>query len=76
LFDASTFPTQFDADVRNYDISRFVKNTQPHIAGNRGSRFVVGAAAQACKQARIDIETDQPADGIDRRRMGVYLGAR
>ncbi|HML75234.1 MAG TPA: beta-ketoacyl-[acyl-carrier-protein] synthase family protein [Anaerohalosphaeraceae bacterium] len=75
LFDASTFPTQFDAEVRDYDISRFVKNAQPHIAGNRGSQFVVGAAAQACKQARIDIETDRPADGIDRRRMGVYLGA-
>ncbi len=75
LFDASTFPTQFDAEVRDYDISRFVKNAQPHIAGNRGSQFVVGAAAQACKQARIDIETDRPADGIARRRMGVYLGA-
>ncbi|MBN2512360.1 MAG: beta-ketoacyl-[acyl-carrier-protein] synthase family protein [Sedimentisphaerales bacterium] len=75
LFDASTFPTQFDAEVRDYEISRFVKNVQPHTNGNRGSQFVVGAAAQACRQAGIDIESDQPADGIDRRRMGIYLGA-
>lgn len=75
LFDASTFPTQFDAEVKDYEVSRFVKNVQLHKTGNRGSQFVVGAAAQACRQAGIDIETDHPADGIDRRRMGIYLGA-
>jgi len=75
LFDASTFPTQFDAEVKDYQLSRFVKNVQLHNTGNRGSQFVVGAAAQACRQAGIDIETDHPADGIDRRRMGIYLGA-
>jgi 3-oxoacyl-[acyl-carrier-protein] synthase II len=75
LFDASTFPTQFDAEVKNYDLSRFVKNVKLHVNGSRGSQFVVGAAAQACKQAKIDIETNSPADGIDRRRMGIYLGA-
>jgi 3-oxoacyl-[acyl-carrier-protein] synthase II len=75
IFDASTFPTQFDAEVKNYDLSRFVKNVALHNKGNRGSQFVVGAASQACRQAGIDIETDTPADGIDRRRMGVYLGA-
>jgi len=75
LFDASTFPTQFDAEVKGFDLSRFVKHVDYHKNGNRGSQFVVGAAAQACRQARIDIETDAPADGIDRRRMGIYLGA-
>ncbi len=75
LFDASTFPTKFDAEVKNYDLSRFVKNVDLHKNGNRGSRFVVGATAQACKQAKIDIETDTPSDGIDRKRMGIYLGA-
>jgi 3-oxoacyl-[acyl-carrier-protein] synthase II len=75
LFDASTFPTQFSAEVKNYDLSRFVKNVALHSKGNRGSQFVVGAAAQACRQAGIDIETDTPADGVDRRRMGIYLGA-
>jgi 3-oxoacyl-[acyl-carrier-protein] synthase II len=75
IFDASTFPTQFDAEVKNYDLGRFVKNVSLHSKGNRGSQFVIGAAAQACRQAGIDIETDRPADGIDRRRMGIYLGA-
>ncbi len=75
LFDASTFPTQFDAEVKDFDLSRFVKHVAYHQSGNRGSRFVVGAAAQACRQAKIDIETNAPADGIDRRRMGIYLGA-
>jgi 3-oxoacyl-[acyl-carrier-protein] synthase II len=75
IFDASTFPTQFDAEVKDYDLSRYVKNIDLHGKGNRGSRFVVGAVAQACQQAGIDIETDTPTDGIDRKRMGIYLGA-
>ena len=75
LFDASTFPTTFDAEVKNYDLSRFVKNTDLHAHGNRGSRFVLGACVQACRQAGIDVETDSPTDGIDRTQMGIYLGA-
>ena len=35
----------------------------------------IGATVQACRQAGIDIETDEPADGIDRSRLGIYLGA-
>jgi 3-oxoacyl-[acyl-carrier-protein] synthase II len=75
IFDASTFPSKFCAEVKDYDLSKFTKRAQLHKDSNRGSGFVVGAAAQACKQAGIDIETDEPKDGIDRRRMGIYLGA-
>ena len=75
IFDASTFPTTFSAEVKDYDLSRFTKNPQLHKYSNRGSGFAVGAAAQACKQAGIEIETDEPDDGIDRKRMGIYLGA-
>jgi len=75
LFDASTFPTHFDAEVKDYDVSKFVKNPDLHQHGNRGSLFVLGACAQACKQAGIDIETDLPSDNIDRTRLGIYLGA-
>jgi 3-oxoacyl-[acyl-carrier-protein] synthase II len=75
IFDASTFPTTFDAEVKGYDCAKYVKNPQLHEHGNRGSRFVVGAAAQACRQAAIDVETDEPTDGIDRSRLGIYLGA-
>jgi 3-oxoacyl-[acyl-carrier-protein] synthase II len=75
IFDASTFPTTFSAEVKNYDVAKLVKNPNPHKNGNRGSKFAVGAAVQACRQAGINVETDNPADGIDRKRIGIYLGA-
>jgi len=75
IFDASTFPTTFDAEVKDYDLAKYTKHPQLHKDSNRGSGFVIGAAAQACKQAGIDIETDKPTDGIERSRLGIYLGA-
>jgi len=75
IFDASTMPTQFSAEVKDFDLSRFIQSTDIHGQGNRGSQFVVAATAQACKQAHIDVETDTPTDAIDRTRLGVYLGA-
>jgi 3-oxoacyl-[acyl-carrier-protein] synthase II len=75
IFDASTFPSTFSAEVKNYDLTKYTKNPQLHKDSNRGSGFVIGAAAQACGQAGIDIETDKPTDGIDRSRLGIYLGA-
>jgi 3-oxoacyl-[acyl-carrier-protein] synthase II len=75
IFDASTFPSTFSAEVKDYDFAKYVKNPQLHKDSNRGSGFVLGAAVQACTQAGIDIETDQSTDGIDRRRLGIYLGA-
>jgi 3-oxoacyl-[acyl-carrier-protein] synthase II len=75
IFDASTFPTTFDAEVKNYKTSKFTKYPHLHEDANRGSGFVVGAAAQACRQAKIDVETIEPHDGIDRSRLGIYLGA-
>jgi len=74
LFDASTLPTTFGAEVKNFDLSKFVKH-DIHNQGNRGTRFAVAACAQACKQSGIDIETDAPSDGVDRTRMGIYVGA-
>jgi 3-oxoacyl-[acyl-carrier-protein] synthase II len=75
IFDASTFPTTFDAEVKNYDFRSHVRRPELHETSSRGSGFAVGAAAQACRQAGIEVETEEPADGIDRTRMGVYLGA-
>jgi 3-oxoacyl-[acyl-carrier-protein] synthase II len=75
IFDASTFPTTFDAEVKDYDFTKYTKNPKLHEHANRGSRFAIGAAAQACRQAQIDIETSGPTDGIDRNRLGIYLGA-
>ena len=75
IFDASTFPTTFDAEVKEYDFAEYTTNPQLHKHSNRGSGFVIGATAQACKQAGIDVETAEPTDGIDRSKLGIYLGA-
>ncbi len=75
IFDASTFPSTFSAEVKDYDFAKYTKNPQLHKHSNRGSGFAIGAAVQACRQARIGIEADEPADGIDRSRLGIYLGA-
>ena len=75
IFDASTYPTTFSAEVKNFDLTKYTKNLHLHKYSSRGSGFAVGATVQACKQAKIDVETDRPADGIDRSRLGIYLGA-
>ncbi len=76
IFDASTYPSRFGAEVKDYDKSKRTKRPQQHKYSNRGSGFVIGAVSEACRQARIAIETDVPAaDGIERDRLGIYLGA-
>lgn len=75
IFDASTFPTTFCAEVKDYELTKHLKNHHLHKDSNRGSAFVLGATAEACRQAGIDIESDSPSDGIDRTKMGIYLGA-
>jgi len=75
IFDASTYPTTFDAEVKDYDFTKYTKNPHLHRHSNRGSGFAIGATVQACRQARIDVETPRPTDGIDRTRLGIYLGA-
>ena len=75
IFDASTFPSTFDAEVKGYDFTKYTKHLNLHKYSGRGSAFAIGATAEACKQARIDIEASQPTDGIDRNRLGIYLGA-
>lgn len=75
IFDASTFPTTFDAEVKDYDYRKHVPRPEQHEGCSRGSGFALGAAFEACRQAGIEVDGDAPADGIDRTRMGLYLGA-
>ncbi len=75
IFDASTFPTTFDAEVKGYDFRKYTEFPERHETCSRGSGFAIGATAQACKEAGINVETAEPADGIDRTRLGIYLGA-
>lgn len=75
IFDATTFPSNFGAEVKGYDFRKYTRYPDLHEQSSRGSGFAIGAAAQACRQAKIDIEKNQPTDGIERKRMGIYLGA-
>ncbi len=75
IFDASTMPTTFSAEVKNYDFHQYTGHPDWHEGCSRSSGFTIGATVQACRQAGIDVESEMPTDGIDRRRMGIYLGA-
>jgi len=75
FFDASTFPSTFSAEVKDYDAAKYTSRAHLHKHCNRGSGFAIGATVQACGQAGIDVETDNPDDGINRSRLGIYLGA-
>jgi 3-oxoacyl-[acyl-carrier-protein] synthase II len=70
LFNARRFPTKFAAQVKDFDLGRFV--SEPGQWSNSGSntQFALGAAQQALADAGL-------AEGnarVDRNRAGVYLG--
>ncbi|MHC4413882.1 MAG: beta-ketoacyl-[acyl-carrier-protein] synthase family protein [Planctomycetota bacterium] len=69
-FDASTFPTSFAAQVRDYDFTEYLRDPSLHEKAAANTRFALGAARQAWDQAGLG--GDQ---GVDPRRVGVYLGA-
>jgi 3-oxoacyl-[acyl-carrier-protein] synthase II len=69
-FDATTFPTSFAAQVRNYDYTKYVRDPKLHEHAAANTQFALGAARQAWDQAGLDGD-----DGFDPRRVGIYLGA-
>jgi 3-oxoacyl-[acyl-carrier-protein] synthase II len=69
-FDARTWSTNFAAEVKSdYDYGQFV-DAQRHRHAGLNTRFALGAAAQAWKQAGLD-----RFPRLNRRRMGMYLGS-
>lgn len=68
-FDASNFPTQFAAEVKDYDYSRYVDDPARFEDSGRNIRFAIGAATQAVKDSGIEESSLDPA------RFGIYLGA-
>ena len=69
-FDASNFPTQFAAEVKNYDFTNYVDNPDRFADAGRNIRFAIGAASQAVNDAGLlDNGKLNPA------KFGVYLGA-
>ncbi len=72
-FDASTFPTTFSAQVKNYDHRTFVRHPELHEHVGLNTAFALGAAVQAWRQAGL--EAFATSGGLDRDRLGIYLGA-
>ena len=75
VFDASTFPTKFCAEVKNFKLEEYISTADKHRCALRATRFALAATAEACRNAGIDIETTEPKDGIDRKKIGIYMGS-
>lgn len=70
-FDAATFTTNFASEVKGYRLEDFLPDAAAHADAGLNTRFALGAAAQAWKQAGFT----GPRTGRERRRTGVYLGS-
>lgn len=68
-FDAATFPTKFAAELKDFELARYVSDPSPWQNAGPNARFAAAAAAQALKDAEL---LDNAR--IDRTRFGVYLG--
>jgi 3-oxoacyl-[acyl-carrier-protein] synthase II len=69
-FDARSFPTKFAAQVKDFELGKFVKDPNRWVNSGPNSQF----AAAAAQQALTDAELLDHAP-VDRTRFGVYLGA-
>src|SRR5262245_26928987 len=67
-FDASTFPTRFAAEVKNFDLGRYVRQPELWAHASSASRFAAAATRLALEDAGL------LGNGVDRGRFGVYLG--
>ena len=78
LFDAGSFPTTFAAEIRDFDLASLLPpDAQDHRQAGRQTQFILGAALEAWRQARLPLPlSDNPVGGDPAaERVGVYLGA-
>ncbi|MCC6240404.1 MAG: beta-ketoacyl-[acyl-carrier-protein] synthase II [Phycisphaerales bacterium] len=81
LFDASTFPTRFSAQVKDYDLSQHIADLSRHPGIGRNTTFALGACAQAWKMAGLPALSGNPDaqtssdNSLDLDRVGIYLGS-
>lgn len=69
IFDSSTFPTTFSAEVKGYKLADHVADLSRHPGVGRNTAFAMGACSQAWKSAGLD------AAKLDLDRVGIYLGS-
>jgi 3-oxoacyl-[acyl-carrier-protein] synthase II len=67
-FDARTFPTTFGAQVKGFELGKYVPKAERYVKCGVNTQFGLGAAQQALADAGL-------VDGLGHRvRCGVYLG--
>jgi len=69
-FDATSFPTKFAGQVRNFNWKEYVNDPAIHHTPAMNSQFALGAAKQAWDQSGLG-----SFDDLDSDRAGIYLGA-
>jgi 3-oxoacyl-[acyl-carrier-protein] synthase II len=69
LFDATTFPSTFSAQVKDFDFEALVPDADKHRWAGRHCRFALAAACQAWAQSGLE-----DFAGLDRDGVGIYLG--
>lgn len=70
LFDASRFPTKFAAQVKNFDITKYVPDARRWANCGSNTIFAVAAAQQALAASGL-LDDER----VDRTRAGVYVGS-
>src|SRR5262245_47119844 len=68
-FNASTFPTRFAAEVKDFDLGRFISNANSYRLCGLNTRFALAAASLALGESGLT-----PGTNVDPTRFGVYLG--
>ena len=70
LFDASTFPSTFSAQVRGFELPESLAAGGKHAHAGRHTRFALAAAKQAWVASGLG-----DSDAFDPQRTGIYLGS-
>ena len=69
-FDARGFPTTFAAEVKNFELNKFLPGSKLGAKCGTNTQFALAAAQQALNDSGI---LNTP--GFDRTRIGVYMGS-
>jgi len=74
IFDASTFPTTFAAQVPDFDLAPYVRDPDGFAQAGRNVRFAMAAARRAMEDAGL-ADTRGPQVTFRPDRFGVYTGS-
>src|SRR5699024_9669882 len=69
-FDATTFPTTFAGEVKDYDYTPLVKRPHLHKDIGLNTSFALGAASKAWQMSGLDNFKD-----LNHEKLGIYLGS-